>query len=265
MQQLALNPQQVAKIASPPMCVIPKDLQLFTRRSCLCGTAAGAACLWWCSEALRGVSNIGRKKNTPLGSCFYQLVPGATSFPMVIVTTASFNESLWKRIGRIGKNTGDRRQLARILSLWADMLLTLLEVYKMLTDKKMLRNFERTRPLKVSACCKHYTAYDVENWQSVDRLSFDARVPEQDMAETLQVPFETCDKEGYFCSVIYIVSDSDSIEVIFDNQKFPNDTKEDAAAQTPKVWIWIVATTTPISLSLIIEVPLYFVNEARLV
>ncbi|KAL9452236.1 hypothetical protein AB3S75_008096 [Citrus x aurantiifolia] len=94
------------------------------------------------------------------------------------------------------------RQLAKILSPWADMLLTLLEVYKMLTDKKMLRNFERTRPLKVSACCKHYTTYDVENWQSVDHLSFDARVPQQDMAEMLQVPFETCDKEGYFCSVM---------------------------------------------------------------
>ena len=33
-----------------------------------------------------------------------------------------------------------------------------------------------SRPLKVSACCKHFTAYDVENWKGVDRYHFDARV-----------------------------------------------------------------------------------------
>lgn len=33
-----------------------------------------------------------------------------------------------------------------------------------------------SRPLKVSACCKHYTAYDVDNWQGIQRYSFDARV-----------------------------------------------------------------------------------------
>lgn len=33
-----------------------------------------------------------------------------------------------------------------------------------------------SRPLKVSSCCKHYAAYDVDNWLGVDRYSFDARV-----------------------------------------------------------------------------------------
>ena len=33
-----------------------------------------------------------------------------------------------------------------------------------------------TRPLKVSSCCKHYAAYDVDNWKGVDRYHFDARV-----------------------------------------------------------------------------------------
>ncbi|KAJ4702467.1 Beta-D-xylosidase [Melia azedarach] len=47
-----------------------------------------------------------------------------------------------------------------------------------------------TRPLKFSACCKHDTAYDVEKWKGVDRFHFDARVTEQDMAETIQPPFE---------------------------------------------------------------------------
>lgn len=33
-----------------------------------------------------------------------------------------------------------------------------------------------SRPLKVSACCKHYTAYDVDAWLGIDRYHYDARV-----------------------------------------------------------------------------------------
>ena len=30
--------------------------------------------------------------------------------------------------------------------------------------------------LKVAACCKHYTAYDVDNWKGVERYTFNAVV-----------------------------------------------------------------------------------------
>lgn len=30
--------------------------------------------------------------------------------------------------------------------------------------------------LQASACCKHYTAHDLDNWNGVDRLVFDAKV-----------------------------------------------------------------------------------------
>ena len=49
---------------------------------------------WW-SEALHGVSNVG--PGTKFGGAF----PGATSFPQVITTAASFNQSLWREIGRV--------------------------------------------------------------------------------------------------------------------------------------------------------------------
>ena len=49
---------------------------------------------WW-SEALHGVSNVG--PGTKFGGPF----PGATSFPQVITTVASFNQSLWHEIGRV--------------------------------------------------------------------------------------------------------------------------------------------------------------------
>ncbi|KAM1128235.1 hypothetical protein ACFX2I_038087 [Malus domestica] len=47
---------------------------------------------WW-SETLHGVSNVGP------GTKFDTFL-GATSFPQVITTAASFNESLWKEIRR---------------------------------------------------------------------------------------------------------------------------------------------------------------------
>lgn len=30
--------------------------------------------------------------------------------------------------------------------------------------------------LKVAACCKHYTAYDVDNWKGIERYTFNAVV-----------------------------------------------------------------------------------------
>ena len=49
---------------------------------------------WW-SEALHGVSYIGP------GTRFSNVVPGATSFPMPILTAASFNSSLFQAIGKV--------------------------------------------------------------------------------------------------------------------------------------------------------------------
>lgn len=49
---------------------------------------------WW-SEALHGVSNVGP------GTKFAGGFPAATSFPQVILTAASFNQSLWEEIGRV--------------------------------------------------------------------------------------------------------------------------------------------------------------------
>jgi len=33
--------------------------------------------------------------------------------------------------------------------------------------------------LKVSSCCKHYTAYDLDNWKGFDRFHFDAKVKKE--------------------------------------------------------------------------------------
>ncbi|ERN01971.1 hypothetical protein AMTR_s00045p00064880 [Amborella trichopoda] len=118
-----------------------------------------------------------------------------------------------------------------------------------------------SRPLKVASCCKHYVAYDVDNLQGVDRFHFDAKVTERDMVETFVRPFEMCVKDGDVSSVIcsynhvngipacadpqllgetirgdwklngYIVSDCDSLEVMYHDIHFLNDTQEDTVAQ----------------------------------
>lgn len=113
--------------------------------------------------------------------------------------------------------------------------------------------------LKVSSCCKHYTAYDVDNWNGIDRFHFDAKVTAQDMEDTYQPPFKKCVEEGHVSSVMcsynrvngvpacadpdllkgvvrgqwgldgYIVSDCDSIEVYYDYIHYTA-TQEDAVA-----------------------------------
>ena len=51
---------------------------------------------WW-SEALHGVANAGP------GIHFNGTIKAATSFPQVILTAASFDTSLWHRIGQVSQ------------------------------------------------------------------------------------------------------------------------------------------------------------------
>ncbi|XP_060667454.1 probable beta-D-xylosidase 2 isoform X2 [Ziziphus jujuba] len=117
--------------------------------------------------------------------------------------------------------------------------------------------------LKVAACCKHFTAYDLDNWNGVDRFHFNAKVSKQDIEDTFDVPFRMCVKEGKVASVMcsynqvngvptcadpnllkktvrgqwrldgYIVSDCDSVGVFYDSQHYTS-TPEEAAADAIK-------------------------------
>lgn len=57
---------------------------------------------WW-SEILHGVSTVGQYNNKA-ATRFGGDVPGATQFPEVILSTASFNESLWRVIAEVSSN-----------------------------------------------------------------------------------------------------------------------------------------------------------------
>lgn len=146
---------------------------------------------WW-SEALHGVSNTGP------GVHFNATVPGATSFPAVILSAASFNTSLWYMMGQVVST--EARAMYNVglagLTYWSPNV----NVYRdprwgrgqetpgedPLVVSKYGVNYVRGLQevgshgskdmLKVSSCCKHYTAYDIDNWKGVDRFHFDAKV-----------------------------------------------------------------------------------------
>ncbi|KAL5995141.1 hypothetical protein ACLOJK_025199 [Asimina triloba] len=235
---------------------------------------------WW-SEILHGVSTVGG------GSHFSDEVPGATSFPTPILTTASFNETLWKTIGEVVSTEARAMHNLGLAGLtfwsptmniardprWGRVMETpgedpfVVGTYatafvRGLQDVKGKESGDlNSRPLKVSACCKHYTAYDIDEWLGVQRWSYNSKVTEQDMVETFNRPFEMCVKEGDVSSVMcsynridgipscadarllsgtirgewnlhgYIVSDCDSIEVIHHGHKWLHDTPEEAVRQ----------------------------------
>ncbi|XP_039019433.1 beta-xylosidase/alpha-L-arabinofuranosidase 1-like [Hibiscus syriacus] len=230
---------------------------------------------WW-SEALHGVSYVGP------GTKFSSLVPGATSFPQVILTAASFNVSLFETIGKVVST--EARAMYNVglagLTFWSpninifrdprwgrgqetpgeDPLLS--SKYGSNYVRGLQRADDHADPfrLKVAACCKHYTAYDLDNWKGVDRYHFNAVVTRQDMDDTFQPPFKSCVIDGNVASVMcsynqvngkptcadpnllagvirgqwklngYIVSDCDSVEVFFNDQHYTK-TPEAAAAK----------------------------------
>ncbi|GLU16772.1 hypothetical protein SLE2022_331870 [Rubroshorea leprosula] len=229
---------------------------------------------WW-SEALHGVSNTG--PGVKFGGDF----PGATSFPQVITTAASFNATLWEAIGRVVSD--EARAMynggAGGLTYWSPNVNIFRDprwgrgqetpgedpmvagVYAASYVRGLQGN--KGDRLKVAACCKHFTAYDLDNWNGVDRFHFNAKVTKQDIEDTFDVPFKMCVMDGNVASVMcsynqvngiptcadpnllkrtvrgqwglngYIVSDCDSVGVYYDTQHYTS-TPEEAAADAIK-------------------------------
>lgn len=138
-------------------------------------------------------------------------------------------------------------------------------------------------PIKMSACCKHYAAYDLDDWYGHTRFKFDARVEERDMVETFLRPFEMCVRDGDVSSVMcsynrvngipacadarllsqtirgdwqlhgYIVSDCDAVRVMTDNATWLGYTAVEASAAVLKAGLdldcgesWIVRDGKPV-------------------
>ncbi|XP_026446958.1 probable beta-D-xylosidase 7 [Papaver somniferum] len=236
---------------------------------------------WW-SESLHGVSSSGR------GIKFNgETISSATSFPQVILTASSFDTHLWYRIGqaigieaRAVYNAGQ----ATGMTFWAPNI----NIFRdprwgrgqetpgedpMVTSKYSVSyvrgiqgdSFEggKVDHLQASACCKHFTAYDLDNWNGTNRFVFNAQVSLQDLADTYQPPFRSCIEEGKASGIMcaynrvngipscadfdllsetargawgfngYITSDCDAVSIIYDDQGYAK-TPEDAVRDVLK-------------------------------
>uniref|UniRef100_A0A1J3HHL2 Putative beta-D-xylosidase 6 n=1 Tax=Noccaea caerulescens TaxID=107243 RepID=A0A1J3HHL2_NOCCA len=186
---------------------------------------------WW-SESLHGIADNGP------GVSFNGSISSATSFPQVIVTTASFNRTLWYEIGSAvaveGRAMYNGGQAG--LTFWAPNINVFRdprwgrgqetpgEDPKVVSEYgvEFVRGFQEVRKTKVlkrrfggggddvddrhdddgdgklmlSACCKHYTAYDLEKWGNFTRYDFNAVVTKQDMVDTYEPPFQSCIKDA---------------------------------------------------------------------
>lgn len=232
---------------------------------------------WW-SEALHGVSNTGP------GVKFGGEFPGVTSFPQVITTAASFNATLWEAIGQVVSDEARAMYNGGVagLTYWSPNVNIFRDprwgrgqetpgedpmvagIYGA-SYVKGLQGYDAER-LKVAACCKHFTAYDLDNWNGVDRFHFNALVTKQDIEDTFDVPFKMCVTDGNVASVMcsynqvngvptcadpnllkgtirsqwgldgYIVTDCDSVGVYYDTQHYTS-TPEAAAADAIKAGV----------------------------
>ncbi|CAA0843381.1 Probable beta-D-xylosidase 7 [Striga hermonthica] len=233
---------------------------------------------WW-SEALHGVAMARGVEN---GVSFNWTIRAATSFPQVILTAATFDADLWYRIAKvIGTearaiyNAGE----AIGMTFWSPNI----NIFRdprwgrgqetpgedpFLTSKyaiSFVRGIQgdsiqggqlKDGHLLVSACCKHFTAYDLDNWKGINRFIFDAKVTKQDMADTFQPPFKSCVEDGRASGIMcaynkvngvpncadydlltktarqdwgfqgYITSDCDAVGLIYDVQKYANSPEE---------------------------------------
>ncbi|KAL3735175.1 hypothetical protein ACJRO7_024335 [Eucalyptus globulus] len=239
---------------------------------------------WW-SEALHGI----RDRH---GIRFNGTIRSATSFPQVILTAASFDGDLWYRIGQaIGTETRGMYNAGQAtgMTFWAPNI----NIFRdprwgrgqetpgedpLVAGKyavSFVRGFQgdafqgggepRGRSLQASACCKHFTAYDLDNWQGVDRYIFDARVSDgtRHGRYLSAAVFQRCIQDGKASGLMcaynqvngipscadynllsntvrqqwsfdgYIVSDCDAVSIIYDDQRYAK-TPEDAIADVLK-------------------------------
>lgn len=210
---------------------------------------------------------------------FDKSTPWATNFALPITASASFNRSLWHKTGaqisreaRAFMNAGNAYS-----NYWTP-------VVNLVTDPRWGRNLETPGEdpfltseyaihfvrgyqeseeapgyLQASALCKHFAAYELENWNGTQRYSFNGNVSMQDLEDTYLPPFEACVRSasvsGIMCSYNafngvpscantwllttlareqwklngYIVSDCDAIQNIFENHHYGKSPEEAVA------------------------------------
>lgn len=201
---------------------------------------------WW-SEALHGLADNGP------GVRFGNAVTTITTFPQVILSAASFNRTLWNLIAqavstearamynvgqasltywspninifrdpRWGRGQETPGEDPFLSSEYAIAYVSGLQGQEYDEDASHFA-FSQNRknaqnPVKVAACCKHFTAYDLEAWGGYTRYTFDALVTQQDLVDTYNPPFQSCVQDAQAMCVMCAYNRVNGIPACADSQ-----------------------------------------------
>nr|CAB3485221.1 unnamed protein product [Digitaria exilis] len=227
---------------------------------------------WW-SESLHGLADNGPGVNFSSGP-----VRAATAFPQVILSTAAFNRSLWRAVAEAvaTEALGMHNAGQAGLTYWAPNINIFRDprwgrgqetsgedpavaaAYSLEYVKGFQGEEGEEGRIRLSACCKHYTAYDMEKWEGFTRYTFNAKVNAQDLEDTYQPPFKTCIQEARASCLMcaynqvngvpmcahkdllqktrdewgfqgYITSDCDAVAIIHENQTYTKSDEDSVA------------------------------------
>lgn len=179
------------------LLTLPEKIQLLSDNASSIPRLGIPAYEWW-SESLHGIA-----PNGP-GVSFNGTIPSATGFPQVILSAASFNRSLWFRTAAaIAREARAMFNLGQAgLTFWApninlfrdprwgrgqetpgeDPMLSSAYSVEYVRGLQGLSGIQEAvgddddDALMVSACCKHFTAYDLDKWKQFARYNFNAVV-----------------------------------------------------------------------------------------
>ncbi|KAI0828925.1 glycoside hydrolase family 3 protein [Trametes gibbosa] len=171
---------------------------------------------WW-SEGLHGVAQSPGVTFAPSGDFSH-----ATSFPQPILMGAAFDDPLIQAIATIVSTEGRAFNNAGRAGLdyWTPNINPFKDprwgrgqetpgedpfhlsqyVYNLIIG---LQGGLDPKPyFKVVADCKHFAAYDMDNWEGIVRYGFNAVVSQQDLSDYYLPPFQTCVRDAKVASVM---------------------------------------------------------------
>ncbi|THH27589.1 hypothetical protein EUX98_g6608 [Antrodiella citrinella] len=171
---------------------------------------------WW-QEALHGVASSPGVTFAPSGQFSY-----ATSFPQPIIMGAAFDDDLIKQVATVVSTEARAYNNAGRagLDFWTpninpfkdprwgrgqetpgeDPFHSSQYVYQLITG---LQGGLDPKPyFKIVADCKHFSAYDLEDWEGNVRYGFNAIVSQQDLSEFYNPAFQSCVRDAKVGSVM---------------------------------------------------------------
>ncbi|PIL26674.1 hypothetical protein GSI_11250 [Ganoderma sinense ZZ0214-1] len=171
---------------------------------------------WW-SEGLHGVASSPGVSFAPSGNFSH-----ATSFPQPILMSAAFDDPLIQAVATVVST--EARAFNNVgragLDFWTPNINPFKDprwgrgqetpgedpfhlqnyVYNLIVG---LQGGVDPKPyFKVVADCKHFAAYDLDNWEGVERYGFNAVVSQQDLSEYYLPPFQACVRDAKVGSVM---------------------------------------------------------------